>query len=78
MTSFEPARMARAPRGFPADHPAIDLILRRQWGVSARLPSSMALSPALSAEILKRFRAAAPLVFLLNEPLVPVLKMPLP
>ncbi len=77
MTAFEPAKMTRPPKGFSADHPAIDLILQRQWGVAAHLPAEVALTPSLSDEMIERFRAAAPLVALLNEPLVPAPKAPL-
>jgi uncharacterized protein (TIGR02453 family) len=71
MTAFEPARTTRPPKGFPADHPAIDLIAQRQWGLAARLPAELALGPGLAGEVVDRFRAAAPLVALLNEPLIP-------
>ena len=37
LTEFDGLKLTRAPKGFPADHPAIDLILQRQWGVSAVL-----------------------------------------
>ncbi len=77
MTALEPVMMTRPPKGFAADHPAIDLIMQRQWGVAAHLPAEIALSPSLVSEILKRFRAAAPLVALLNEPLVPAARTPL-
>jgi uncharacterized protein (TIGR02453 family) len=77
MTAFEPARMTRPPKGFAADHPAIDLIMQRQWGIAAHLPAALALTPAFSSEIVGRFRAAAPLVTLLNEPLVRAEKVPL-
>jgi uncharacterized protein (TIGR02453 family) len=77
MTAFEPAKMTRPPKGFSADHPAIDLILQRQWGVAAHLPAEIALTPRLIDEIIRRFRAAAPLVALLNQPLIPAAKAPL-
>src|SRR5271154_3906623 len=32
---FEGNRLTRPPKGSPADHPAMDLILCRQWGVAA-------------------------------------------
>jgi uncharacterized protein (TIGR02453 family) len=67
---FDGNAMTRPPKGFAADSPALDLILQRQWGVSAALPVDVATTPALVKEIVKRFRAAAPLVKLLNEPLL--------
>lgn len=65
----DPMALARAPKGFPPDHPAIEWIRWRQWGVTAHLPADFALRPALAAEIEKRFRLAAPLVEFLNAPL---------
>jgi uncharacterized protein (TIGR02453 family) len=69
LSELEGNRLTRAPRGFPAGSPAIDLILARQWGVSATLPPEQALLPTLSREIVLRFRLAAPLVHFLNAPL---------
>jgi uncharacterized protein (TIGR02453 family) len=69
LTEFEGNRLTRAPRGFPADTPALDLILCRQWGVSATLPAEAALSPSLLKEITRRFALAAPIVHFLNTPL---------
>ena len=63
-------KMTRGPKGFPADHPAMDLVLQRQWGVWSKLPADIALSPALVTEVVKRFLLAAPLIALLNEPLL--------
>ncbi len=62
--------LTRPPKGFPADHPAIDLLRFRQWAVFARLPVEGALSPNLVKTVADYFRAAAPLVKLLNQPLV--------
>lgn len=74
---IERAMMTRPPKGFAADHPAIDLIMQRQWGVAAELPADLALSPSLGAEILKRLQLAAPLVALLNEPLMRSARTPM-
>jgi uncharacterized protein (TIGR02453 family) len=62
--------LTRPPKGFPADHPAIDLLKYRQWAVFAKLPVEEALSPKLVKTVADHFRAAEPLVRLLNEPLV--------
>ncbi len=70
MTPIDPVTMARGPKGFPADHPAMDLILQRQWGVSATLPIERALEPTLAGDILTHMKLAYPMVALLNEPLV--------
>ncbi len=69
--------LTRAPKGFLPDDPALDLILHRQWGVSSTLPAEHATRPTLVGEIVHRFRLAAPLVALLNEPLTASRKRPL-
>jgi len=70
LSERETLRLTRAPKGFPPDHPAIDLLLHRQWGFGTTLPAEAALSPTLAAQIIDRFRAAAPIVAFLNEPLI--------
>ena len=62
------ATLTRPPKGFPADHPGIDLIRQQQWGVEASLPGEVALGKNLVPEIVKRFRLAAPVVDFLNRP----------
>jgi uncharacterized protein (TIGR02453 family) len=73
---FEGLALTRAPKGFPADHPAIDLLLRRQWGVSSTLPGELAVQAGLVEAVVERFRAMAPLVEFLNQPLVTAAKAP--
>jgi uncharacterized protein (TIGR02453 family) len=69
MDEFDGLRLTRAPKGFPADHPALDLLLCQQWGVAATLPAEAAMQPTLAREIVSRFRLATPLVEFLNAPL---------
>jgi uncharacterized protein (TIGR02453 family) len=71
LQEFEGNPLTRAPRGFPADSPA--LVLERQWGVSATLPADVATTPRLLQEIVRRFELAAPIVAFLNEPLLAIL-----
>jgi uncharacterized protein (TIGR02453 family) len=66
--------LSRAPKGFPQEHPAMDLLVCRQWGVEARLPSSVALKKNFAEEVIRRFRVAAPLIDALNTPLLTHLK----
>jgi len=77
MQPLDPLKMSRGPKGFPPDHPATDLILQRQWGLSSRIPAEVALSPVLTKEVLLRFKLASPLVSLLNQPLTAKAKKPL-
>jgi len=67
--------LQRVPKGFSADHPAADLIKMKQWYWWVELPASVATSPKLKGEITKRFRAIAPMVELLNRPLLGKAKM---
>ena len=48
----------------------MDLLLCRQWGVTASLPAEAATQRTLVKEIVSRFRLAAPLVEALNRPLL--------
>lgn len=68
--AFEGLALTRAPKGFPKEHPAMDLLLCRQWGVAAELPPQAALNATLVKEVVTRFRLAAPLVEILNRPLI--------
>ncbi|HTV16862.1 MAG TPA: DUF2461 domain-containing protein [Acidobacteriaceae bacterium] len=65
----DPVALSRPPKGFPHEHPAIEWIKWRQWGVTAHLPAEEALNPNLAAAIEKRFRLAASLVEFLNAPM---------
>ncbi|MGE5815025.1 MAG: DUF2461 domain-containing protein [Acidobacteriota bacterium] len=62
-------KLTRMPRGFPADHPAGDLLKYRQMLVGREWPASFASSPRFYSELLRTFRTAAPLIRFLNEPI---------
>jgi uncharacterized protein (TIGR02453 family) len=62
--------LSRSPKGFPAEHPGLDLIRQRRWGRSATLASEAAAKPDFAKTVGSYYRAAAPLVELLNRPLV--------
>jgi uncharacterized protein (TIGR02453 family) len=66
----DPAALSRPPKGFPPDHPAIEWIKWRQWGVTSRLRAEAALRADLAEFIEQRFRLATPLVAFLNAPLL--------
>jgi uncharacterized protein (TIGR02453 family) len=61
--------LARSPKGFDPAHAAGDLIRRKAWFFASNLPPETAESPELLSEIVKRFRAAAPVIAMLNAPL---------
>ena len=62
--------LQRIPKGFDADHPAADLIKMKQWYWWVELDPALVTSPKLKAEIIKRFKAIAPMVEMLNKPLL--------
>lgn len=69
---FEPLDgdpLVRAPRGFAADHPAVDLLRNRRWALTAHLPGVTSESPDFLETVVERFRAIAPLVDFVNVPL---------
>src|SRR5258708_7345997 len=72
-TEFEGNALTRPPKGFPCDHPALDLIQHRQWGLSAALPASAALKPDIAATVIRHFKLAAPVVDALNTPIAAAL-----
>ncbi len=67
---FEGNALTRPPKGFPADHPALDLVRCRQWGLSTTLPAEAALDAKFAEVLIRHFKLAAPLVDALNTPIV--------
>jgi uncharacterized protein (TIGR02453 family) len=68
-TEFEGSPLVRPPQGFPPEHPAMDLIKCKQWGLSATLPACAALETNFASTLIKHFKLLAPLVDALNAPL---------
>ena len=62
-------QLARVPKGFPKEHPAQDLLRRKQWYWYVVLDAKLALGPGLKREVWKRFRAMLPVVEFMNGPL---------
>ncbi|MDR3725313.1 MAG: DUF2461 domain-containing protein [Terracidiphilus sp.] len=69
-SEFEGNPLVRAPKGFDPEHPAMDLVKCRQWGLSVSLEPEVALDPKLAATVIRYFKLAAPVVDALNEPIV--------
>jgi uncharacterized protein (TIGR02453 family) len=68
-SEFEGNALTRPPKGFPCEHPGMDLIRCRQWGLAATLPAAGALKPNLAATLIRYFKIAAPVVDALNTPI---------
>jgi uncharacterized protein (TIGR02453 family) len=66
---LEGSTVTRMPKGFAAGHPAEDLIRMKQWLYWVELDAKLATTPRLLPELVKRFRAAAPVIAMLNAPL---------
>jgi len=62
-------QLSRVPKGFPATHPAADLLRFKQFLLYVELPPDVAAGPGIHAEIVKRFRAMRPFLDFLNAPL---------
>ncbi len=67
--SLEGEQLKRPPLGFPADHPAIDLLRYKQLYVSATEKPSLAESSKYFPWLLTQFAAMMPLIRFLNAPL---------
>jgi len=67
-------RLQRVPRGFAKDHPAAQWLVYRQFLAFRERPAEFALSPGFYRTLVASWRAMAPLVAFLNEPLVAGLK----
>ncbi len=65
------APLSRVPKGFPKDHAADDLLRQQQWGVYTVLPHDAAIATDFAQNVIRHFRAASPLIELLNTPLAP-------
>ncbi len=70
MGELQGDQLSRPPKGFPAEHPAADLVRYKQWLFYTMLEPSLATGPKLLSELVKRFRAMMPFVELLNAPLI--------
>jgi len=66
---FEGEALTRPPKGFPCEHPAMDLIKQKQWGLSTTLPAETALEAGFAQTLIKHFKLLAPLVDALNTPI---------
>ncbi len=66
---FEGNALTRPPKGFPCEHPGMDLIRCKQWGIAATLPAATAMKKDFAGTLIRYFRIAAPVVDALNTPI---------
>ncbi len=68
--ALDGAQLQRVPRGFPPDHPAAAFLKFKQFIAGCERPAEFALEPGFERALVAAFRALAPLIAFLNEPLV--------
>lgn len=61
-------QLSRVPKGFPADHPAADLLRFKNYTLYVELAPEVATSPALYKGIVDRFRVMIPFLQFLTVP----------
>lgn len=61
-------QLSRVPKGFPAEHPAADLLRFKSYILYVELEPALATSPKLYDEIVVRFRAMIPFLQFLQAP----------
>ena len=66
---LEGERLTRVPAGYRKDHPAAHYLQYKQFLAGREFEAEFALAPVFHAELLRTFRAAAPLVAFLNTAL---------
>src|SRR6185503_12208062 len=62
-------QLSRTPKGFPCDHPAADLLRRKQIYFFTELSPDIATTPDIYKEVVARFEAMTPFIEFLNAPL---------
>ena len=62
-------QLTRIPKGFACDHPAGDLLRRKQIYFFQELSPDLATTPELHKEVVTRFEVMAPFIEFLNAPL---------
>jgi uncharacterized protein (TIGR02453 family) len=66
--------LTRVPKGFDPEHPAADLLRKKQFYFDVTLGPEIVTTPAIYTELLRRFKAMTPTVEFLNAPLLGLAK----
>ncbi|HYZ84734.1 MAG TPA: DUF2461 domain-containing protein [Bryobacteraceae bacterium] len=61
--------LQRPPKGFPADHPAIDLLKKKQWMLHKLWPPDFATDSKFPSSVLTEVKRMAPFASFLDVPL---------
>ena len=78
MGELQGDKLSRPPKGFPAEHPGIEVLKGKQWYFWRELAPELAMSASVVKEVVERFRVMLPVVEFLNEPLAAAKKMRAP
>jgi len=70
MGDMQGQQLGRAPKGFPPDHPAVDLLRYKQWLYYTILDGGLSTTGRLFSEVRKRFELLIPFVEFLNRQLL--------
>jgi len=62
-------QLRRVPKGFAAEHPAEELLRRKQWYFYVTLEGKLAGQAGLYGELWTRFEVMMPFLDFMNEPL---------
>lgn len=63
-------KLQRVPKGFPADHPAVEYLKQKQFLAGCVFPAEFAVSPNFYPTLLDRFHKMMPFLRFLNRPLL--------
>jgi uncharacterized protein (TIGR02453 family) len=67
MGAIQGEQMTRVPKGFTTDHPAGDLLRRKQFYYFTMMKPQTATVAGLDRTILRQFRAMSPVIYYLND-----------
>jgi uncharacterized protein (DUF2461 family) len=73
--ALEGERLQRVPRGFPPDHPAAEYLKLKDLVVLKVFPANLAMTPRFYSTLVTMFEVIAPMIRVINEPLVAQKKM---
>jgi uncharacterized protein (TIGR02453 family) len=68
--ALEGERLQRVPRGFAADHPAAEYLKMKDLVVLKVFPGGLATTPRFYSTLVNMFEVIAPMIQLINEPLI--------
>jgi len=72
MGALQGDSLARPPKGFAADDPALEWIKKKQWYYyKTDMDLGVALTPKFLPELVKRLKAMSPMVTFFNRGLAP-------